>query len=510
MSPSIPIFTASTPMSCATARTCARIISAGTGETAVTADGVLGGDRRDRGHAVHAAGGERLQVGLDPGAAAGVRAGDREHPRYSVVRGRAPAPVTSMRTERRHDGPPATSALTDSRRTSLPAPAGCSPRARARPARPGPARASPRPPPAHRRCRGRRRSRPGARESSGERGPPLDRIAAERAPRDRTPARARPARRSISARHRRSGGAGPADPGAVTRPGTAPTGRPSSRARRAVTSAPERAPASTTTVARASAGDQPVAGQEPPPPRRRLPGGSSEIASPRSTIRRCSARCDAGYGRSGPRREHRDRRAPTPPARPREPRLSMPSAIPLRTGTPRRGQAARQRASELAAVRAGAARPDERDADRIGGGQRGSVSPRRKSAAGGAGRSCERAWIAAGRGGRRRARRRRRAVPIAPGRRRRSAHSASELPARDVPPTAAISVGVAELEQRRAPGGEPGRGGRRAGRSSHGAGQARHSQARRRSLTPPAPPRARTARWRRPSAISRSSSLTRS
>jgi hypothetical protein len=44
-------------------------------------DGVLRRHRRDRAHAVHAAACERLQVGLDPGAAAGVRAGDREHPR---------------------------------------------------------------------------------------------------------------------------------------------------------------------------------------------------------------------------------------------------------------------------------------------------------------------------------------------------------------------------------------------------------------------------------------------
>ena len=42
------------------------------------ADGVLGGDRGDRTRAVHAAARERLQIGLDAGAAAGVRAGDRE------------------------------------------------------------------------------------------------------------------------------------------------------------------------------------------------------------------------------------------------------------------------------------------------------------------------------------------------------------------------------------------------------------------------------------------------
>ena len=42
------------------------------------ADGVLRGQRRDRRHPVDAAARERLQVGLDAGAAAGVGAGDRE------------------------------------------------------------------------------------------------------------------------------------------------------------------------------------------------------------------------------------------------------------------------------------------------------------------------------------------------------------------------------------------------------------------------------------------------
>ena len=48
-------------------------------------DRVLRGDRRDRGHAVRAAAGERLEVGLDAGAAAGVGAGDREQPRGAMV-----------------------------------------------------------------------------------------------------------------------------------------------------------------------------------------------------------------------------------------------------------------------------------------------------------------------------------------------------------------------------------------------------------------------------------------
>ena len=79
--PSIPILTASTPMSSATARTWATIVSGETASTALDPDRVLRGDRGDRRHPVHAAARERLQVGLDAGAAAGVGAGDREHRR---------------------------------------------------------------------------------------------------------------------------------------------------------------------------------------------------------------------------------------------------------------------------------------------------------------------------------------------------------------------------------------------------------------------------------------------
>ena len=46
---------------------------------ALHADRVLRGDRADHAHPVHAEGEHRLQVGLHPGAAAGVRAGDSEH-----------------------------------------------------------------------------------------------------------------------------------------------------------------------------------------------------------------------------------------------------------------------------------------------------------------------------------------------------------------------------------------------------------------------------------------------
>ena len=47
------------------------------------AERVLRGDRGDRRHPMHAAAREGLQVGLDPGAATGVRAGDREHGGYA-------------------------------------------------------------------------------------------------------------------------------------------------------------------------------------------------------------------------------------------------------------------------------------------------------------------------------------------------------------------------------------------------------------------------------------------
>ena len=83
-SPSMPTLTASTPMSSATARTWATIISGGHRGDHLHPDRVLGGERRDRGRPVDAAARERLQVGLDAGAAAGVRAGDRQAGRYAA------------------------------------------------------------------------------------------------------------------------------------------------------------------------------------------------------------------------------------------------------------------------------------------------------------------------------------------------------------------------------------------------------------------------------------------
>ena len=48
-------------------------------------DRVLCGDRGDRSRAVDAGARERLQVGLDPSTAAGVRSGDREADRYAIL-----------------------------------------------------------------------------------------------------------------------------------------------------------------------------------------------------------------------------------------------------------------------------------------------------------------------------------------------------------------------------------------------------------------------------------------
>ncbi len=104
--PSIPTLTASTPMSRATARTWARIMLRRDRLDRVDADRVLGGDRGDRGHPVDPAGRERLEVGLDPGAAAGVRAGDRQHPRDLAVAWHRSARLVVVAVERGDAGLP--------------------------------------------------------------------------------------------------------------------------------------------------------------------------------------------------------------------------------------------------------------------------------------------------------------------------------------------------------------------------------------------------------------------
>ena len=78
--PSMPILTASTPMSLGHRLHLTDDRLRRDRGDALDPDRVLPRDRRDRGHAVHAAARERLQVGLDAGAAARVRAGDRQAP----------------------------------------------------------------------------------------------------------------------------------------------------------------------------------------------------------------------------------------------------------------------------------------------------------------------------------------------------------------------------------------------------------------------------------------------
>ena len=84
-SPSIPVFTASTPMSSATARTCSTITS-GARLHRRHPHGVLRGERGDCGHPVPPARGEGLEIGLDAGPATGVRAGDASGTRGTAWR----------------------------------------------------------------------------------------------------------------------------------------------------------------------------------------------------------------------------------------------------------------------------------------------------------------------------------------------------------------------------------------------------------------------------------------
>ena len=174
-SPSMPTLTASTPMSSATARTWATIISGGHRGDHLDPDRVLRGERRDRGHPVHAAARERLQVGLDARPAAGVRAGDRQ----ARPGCRVPASMTSER--QMGSRPP--------RRSSRAGSASCSRSGRRRrrarsPAAPAGRARPPRPPGAS--------PRPGA-TASQLRAPALDRLgdARQLLARARGPQRAR-------------------------------------------------------------------------------------------------------------------------------------------------------------------------------------------------------------------------------------------------------------------------------------------------------------------------------
>ena len=85
----------------------------------------------------------------------------------------------------------------------------------------------------------------------------------------------------------------PSDRRVVTGPGTAPTVRPSSAAKSAVVSEPERSVACTTTVAAPSAAMIRLRATK----HQRCvsaPGGSSEITAPRSATAACSCQPRAG------------------------------------------------------------------------------------------------------------------------------------------------------------------------------------------------------------------------
>ena len=146
----------------------------------------------------------------------------------------------------------------------------------------------------------------------------------------------------------------------VISPGTASTSRPSSSARSAVISAPLRSRASTTTVATASPGDDPVAGREAPrrgrDPRRVLARRRGRAGRSRARGRRVRAgsrdRC-----RSRARRPSRRR----PRAQPRCAQPSTPRASPETTTTPAAASSRRERAGDVRPVVAAGPRADDRD-----------------------------------------------------------------------------------------------------------------------------------------------------
>ena len=104
-SPSMPILTASMPMSSLTASSCAVRNAAGGTWTARTPLGVLRRQGGDGGHAVAAVRRDALQVGLDPGPAGRVRAGDGQHAGNARRRGRGgPAAPGRKSRGRNSDG----------------------------------------------------------------------------------------------------------------------------------------------------------------------------------------------------------------------------------------------------------------------------------------------------------------------------------------------------------------------------------------------------------------------
>ena len=407
----MPIFTASTPMSSTTARTCSTMNSAGTVWIAGHADGVLRGQRGDRGHPVDAAAGERLQVGLDAGAAAGVGAGDREDGGDAHVvegtnegqqrLGRVPGsdrfvPLESLaglrgtkhaqehvRSPGRSPGPKGTkrsfspggtdpASLPSRRCRSAQAPRPRTPAAPARAARARRACGMPAGPPpscarARRRSRARARPARAARRWAGSSWRErclghARRVGAEQEVEDVAGVADRAPRRRGAARWC------PRTARLVTGPGTAATVRPRSAARSAVMSDPERSVASTTIVSVDERGDDagcgPTKHQRWPP----KPGGISDTTAP-CAIR---PRVQAAHARAGTgRRRHRPGRRPAAPGvASSAPRCAAESIAERQPGH----DAARRRRSGRGRARA---RPRARTASRAA---RRRSRPRRRAA----------------------------------------------------------------------------------------------------------------------------------
>ena len=161
----------------------------------------------------------------------------------------------------------------------------------------------------------------------------------------------------------RSSALEPAQRGAVTGPGTAPTARPSSCASSAVISEPERSAASTTIVSDARPGDRAVARGKAPakrPEARRHLGDRACAAHERAV----QAALAGGIGDVGAAGEHGDRRAADlERARVRGGVDAQRHAADDRDAGGR--QPAAEAARHLEAVGAGAARADDRDGRRV-------------------------------------------------------------------------------------------------------------------------------------------------
>ncbi len=350
-------------MSSTTARTCSTTASGGSGYTAGHAEGVLGRDRRDRGHPVRPTAREGLQVGLDAGATTGVGAGDGQQSwRSGCVQGGrrgadGRARIGRASTSRawpdvvaQDIAPEASGILHPGQHRPYLGdgqPAG--------PARPIDARRRIRSPPAPRPPDPRRRA-PRAVSSAPSCGappPPAGRTPTPYSSSSTSSVRvmtAAPERRRALLPRARSHSAGP---------GTAATIRPRSSANSVVISDPDPSAASTTTVAshrpamiRLRAGKLHRNG--------RWPGGSSDMSTPLTAMRSWSAGVRPRVDDVGPAPEDRDGRAP--PLQRTDMRAGVdPERQAAHDGDTRGREAAAQLTRHLDRVRGGLPASDERD-----------------------------------------------------------------------------------------------------------------------------------------------------